>query len=118
MAENVRPLAAPASTGKEPEMRSNLRYPAVLGVLLAFGVLGATMAAASRSGVTPPPAIKSAGQIVYGSDISYPPEESFAAGNKPIGSDIDIGTGIAKLMGVKATFKNTTFDSIIPALIT
>jgi polar amino acid transport system substrate-binding protein len=76
------------------------------------------MAAASRSGVTPPPAIKSAGQIVYCTDISYPPEESYAAGNKPIGSDIDIGTGIAKLMGVKATFKNTTFDSIIPALTT
>jgi len=76
------------------------------------------VAAAARSSVTPPPAIKSAGQIVYCSDISYPPEESFAAGNKPIGSDIDIGTGIAKLMGVKATFKNTTFDSIIPALTT
>ncbi len=70
------------------------------------------------SGVTPPPAIKSAGKIVFCSDISYPPEESFAAGNKPIGSDIDIGTGIAAQMGVKASFKNTTFDSIIPALTT
>jgi polar amino acid transport system substrate-binding protein len=81
-------------------------------------VLGAATAAASRSGVTPPPAIKSAGKIVFCSDISYPPEESFAAGNKPIGSDIDIGTGIAAQMGVKASFKNTTFDSIIPALTT
>jgi polar amino acid transport system substrate-binding protein len=99
-------------------MRANLRSPAVFAVIVTALLVGAAVAAAARSSVTPPPAIKSAGQIVYCSDISYPPEESFAAGNKPIGSDIDIGTGIAKLMGVKATFKNTTFDSIIPALIT
>jgi len=96
-------------------MSTKLRYPTAFAVLLAIGVIGAATAAASRSGVTPPPAIKSAGKIVFCSDISYPPEESFAAGNKPIGSDIDIGTGIASQMGVKASFKNTTFDSIIPA---
>jgi polar amino acid transport system substrate-binding protein len=99
-------------------MRANLRSPAVLAILLTSALVGATAAVAARSSVTPPPAIKSAGQIVYCTDISYPPEESYAAGNKPVGSDIDIGTGIAKLMGVKAIFKNTTFDSIIPALTT
>jgi polar amino acid transport system substrate-binding protein len=99
-------------------MRANLRSPAVFAVLLTALLVGAAVAAAAPSSVTPPPAIKSAGQIVYCSDISYPPEESYAAGNKAIGSDIDIGAGIAKLMGVKATFKNTTFDSIIPALTT
>lgn len=99
-------------------MSTKLRYPTAFAVLLAFCVLGAATAAASRSRVTPPPAIKSAGKIVFCSDISYPPEESFAAGNKAIGSDIDIGTGIAAQMGVKASFKNTTFDSIIPALTT
>ena len=99
-------------------MSTKLGSPAGFAVLLTFLLAGVATAAAARTSVTPPPAIKSAGQIVYCSDISYPPEESFAAGNKPIGSDIDIGTAIAKLMGVKATFKNTTFDSIIPALIT
>ena len=99
-------------------MSAKVKSPAVFAVLVTALLVGAAAAVAARSSVTPPPAIKSAGQIVYCSDISYPPEESFAAGNKPIGSDIDIGTGIAKLMGVKATFKNTTFDSIIPALTT
>jgi polar amino acid transport system substrate-binding protein len=97
---------------------SNLRYPSVLAVFLAFGVLGVATATAARSSVTPPPSIKSAGQIVFCSDITYPPEESFGPGNKAVGSDIDFGTAIAKLMGVKATFKNTTFDSIIAALRT
>jgi len=96
-------------------MRLTLRSPAVVAVLLAAGLLGTAVAAAAHSAVTPPPAIKSAGQIVYCSDITYPPEESYQ-GTKPVGSDIDFGTAIAKQMGVKAVFKNTVFDSIIAAL--
>jgi polar amino acid transport system substrate-binding protein len=76
----------------------------------------ATAAVAQAAGITPPPNIKSAGKIVYCSDITYPPEESYS-GTKPVGSDIDIGTAIAAQMGVKANFKNTTFDSIIAALV-
>jgi polar amino acid transport system substrate-binding protein len=96
-------------------MRLTLRHPAVVAVLLAAGLLGAAAAAAARSAVTPPPNIKSAGQIVYCSDITYPPEE-FYQGTKPAGSDIDFGTAVARQMGVKAVFKNTVFDSIIAAL--
>jgi polar amino acid transport system substrate-binding protein len=93
-------------------MRVNRSSPAALAVVLAVGAIAA---AAASAAVTPPPAIKSAGQIVFCSDITYPPEESFQ-GTKAVGSDIDIGTAVAKQMGVKATFKNTTFDSIIAAL--
>jgi polar amino acid transport system substrate-binding protein len=80
------------------------------------GLAAAVWTGVAVAAVTPPPAIKSAGKIVYCSDITYPPEESYSASNKPIGSDIDIGTQIAAQMGVKASFKNTTFDSIIAAL--
>ena len=81
---------------------------AVATAIAASVALGST--------VQPPPKIASAGKIVYCSDVTYPPEEYFQ-GSKPIGSDIDIGTEVAKLMGVKAEFKNTTFDSIIAALL-
>jgi polar amino acid transport system substrate-binding protein len=75
------------------------------------------VAAVAAAAVTPPPAIKSAGKIVFCTDATYPPEESIPSGStSPIGSDIDIGTAIAKQMGVSASFKNTTFDSIIAAL--
>ena len=93
---------------------SSTRTLAAVPIGLAAAIWTGTAIAA----VTPPPAIKSAGKIVYCSDITYPPEESYAAGNKAVGSDIDIGTQIAAQMGVKATFKNTTFDSIIAALKT
>jgi len=87
--------------------------------LCAAGLLAlvfATAAGAVQSAKIKPPAnIAKAGEIVFCSDVTYPPEEYFQ-GTKPVGSDIDIGTEIGKLMGVKAEFKNTTFDGIIVAL--
>ncbi len=70
----------------------------------------------TSTGITAPSNIKSAGKIVYCSDITYPPEEYYQ-GTKPVGSDIDIGTEVAKRMGVKAQFDNTGFDAIIAALL-
>jgi polar amino acid transport system substrate-binding protein len=67
------------------------------------------------SSIAAPSNVKSAGKLVYCSDITYPPEESYQ-GTKPVGSDIDIGSDIAKRMGVKAQFDNTGFDAIIAAL--
>jgi len=89
-----------------------------LAFLAAGAVAFAVAASASGRGnanIKPPAKIAKAGAIVYCSDITYPPEESFK-GSTPVGSDIDIGTAVAKLMGVKAKFKNTTFSSIIAAL--
>lgn len=88
-----------------------------LVTLVATAALaGAAVSAAGAATITPPGAIKSAGKIVFCSDITYPPEEFFT-GTKPTGSDIDIGNAIAGLMGVKAQFDNTGFDGIIAALL-
>jgi polar amino acid transport system substrate-binding protein len=86
-------------------------------IALGLGVAGILTAVAVAAAITPPPNIKQAGKIVYCTDATYPPEESFQ-GQKIVGSDIDFGTQVARLMGVKAQFKNTTFDSIIAALLT
>ena len=76
-----------------------------------------TTTASSGSGIQAPSNIKSSGQLVFCSDITYPPEESYKPGTTtPEGSDIDIGSGVAKRMGVKARFDNTGFDGIIAAL--
>src|SRR5919205_45736 len=58
----------------------------------------------------------SGGTLVFCSDISYPPEE-FMEGNTPKGSDIDIGTAVAKQLGMKVKFQNTGFDGIVAALL-
>jgi polar amino acid transport system substrate-binding protein len=72
--------------------------------------------AGGGAAIQAPGSVKSAGTLVFCSDITYPPEE-FYKGSTPVGSDIDIGAEIAKRMGVKAQFDNTGFDGIIPALL-
>jgi polar amino acid transport system substrate-binding protein len=62
-----------------------------------------------------PAAIVAARRIRFCSDITYPPEE-FYRGSKPVGSDIDIGKAIARLFGVRAVFRPTSFDRIIPTM--
>lgn len=79
-----------------------------------------TTATTSTGGasIQAPASVKSAGTLAFCSDISYPPEESFKPGTTtPEGSDIDIGSDIARRMGVKARFDNTSFDAIIAALL-
>ena len=85
---------------------------------VTLGAAAATLfaVAAASAALQPPPAIKTAGKIVFCSDIEYPPMESLQ-GSKPVGADIDIGAAAAKLMGVKAQFKNVGFDGIIAALL-
>lgn len=85
-------------------------------VSLAALALAASAVTASAAAVKPPASIASAGKIVFCADISFPPFESYASGNKAVGSDVDMGTAFAKLMGVKAVWRNTGFDGIIPAL--
>jgi polar amino acid transport system substrate-binding protein len=77
-----------------------------------------TAAKTSAPAIAAPPSVKSAGTLVFCSDITYPPEESYKKGTTtPEGSDIDIGNEVAKRMGVKARFDNTGFDGIIAALL-
>lgn len=77
-----------------------------------------TTTAGSGASITAPASIASAGKLVFCSDITYPPEESYKQGTTtPEGSDIDIGNYIASKMGVKARFDNTGFDGIIAALL-
>jgi polar amino acid transport system substrate-binding protein len=79
-------------------------------------VLGVVTGAAQAAEVTPPAEIGNAGKITYCSDLSTPPLEYFDENNNLVGFDVDIGSEIAKRMGVKAEFKNTAFSGIIPAL--
>jgi polar amino acid transport system substrate-binding protein len=71
---------------------------------------------ASAEDITVPDNIKQAGKLVYCSDISGPPLGYFDESGKPIGVEIDLGTALAKQLGVTAVWNNTPFDGIIPAL--
>src|SRR5919204_4312646 len=83
-------------------------------IALVTAALASLVVAVAPAGASPAGA--RAGVLSFCSDITYPPEE-FYVGTKPAGSDIDIGTEVAKRMGRSAKFTNTGFDGIIAALL-
>ena len=72
--------------------------------------------AASGGVAVPAGALVKAGQITYCSDLSAPPLEYLDASQKPVGAEVELGDALAKAMGLKAVWANTTFSGIIPAL--
>ena len=86
-----------------------------LAAALLTGVCFLAVSAAGWS-ATGNHASAQAGTLTFCTDATYPPEEYFQ-GSKIIGSDVDIGTEVAKRAGLKASFKNTGFDAIIAALL-
>ncbi len=72
--------------------------------------------AASPIASVPAAELITPGKLTICSDIPYPPQEFFDANGNPTGSDIDIGTEIAKRLGLGVAVNNTVFDTIIAAL--
>lgn len=64
-----------------------------------------------------PQDVRDKGTLAVGSDIAYPPVESFASDNKtPIGIDPDLAKELGKKLGVTFSFQNATFDGLITSL--
>jgi lysine-arginine-ornithine-binding protein len=59
--------------------------------------------------------VRQSGELRIGTDATYPPFES-AEGEQFSGFDIDLANAIARELGVKARFINSSFDGIFPAL--
>ena len=72
--------------------------------------------ASGGGSAVPESALIEGGKLQFCSDIGTPPLESFNAAHQPEGSDIDIGTEIAKRLKLQPVWKNTAFAGIIPAL--
>ena len=119
--------------------RSNLQQVvAVLAILFALGGCGiggsgdpaqegsSTSSTADISeGVQPdesavkllPQSYKDRGELTVAMDLHYPPTTFLAEDNTtPIGLNPDMARLIAKKLGLKLKFENTSFDTIIPGL--
>ncbi|HEY0319791.1 MAG TPA: ABC transporter permease subunit [Pyrinomonadaceae bacterium] len=59
--------------------------------------------------------VRQSGELRIGTDATYPPFES-AEGGDFTGFDIDLAKAIARELGVRARFINSSFDGIFPAL--
>jgi len=79
-----------------------------VSLVLVTGLLAATGLAGAASPVK--------GSFKYCSDPTFPPLESKTTAGKPVGFDIDMANAIAKLWKVKASFVETGFTGLLPAL--
>ncbi len=64
-----------------------------------------------------PESVSADGNLVFGTDASYPPNEfTDTDGTTIIGMDVDLATAVAEKLGLTATFENSQFSGIIPGL--
>jgi polar amino acid transport system substrate-binding protein len=79
-------------------------------LLSALALLAASVALAATAGSTKVTSFK------YCSDPTFPPMESKTTSGKSVGFDVDMASAIAKSWGGKATFVQTAFPGLLPAL--
>jgi polar amino acid transport system substrate-binding protein len=85
-----------------------------LARLAAIAMIAAFVLAACSSGNSDDllGKVKSAGKIVMSTDPEYPPQSALAADGGYEGFDIDVGTEIAKRLGVDIEFETPSWDAI------
>jgi polar amino acid transport system substrate-binding protein len=88
------------------------RWTGALSLLALSAALVVVGTATASHRVTSP--VK--GSFKYCSDPTFPPMESTTTAGKPVGFDIDLANAIGKLWKVKATFVQTSFPGLLPAV--
>jgi polar amino acid transport system substrate-binding protein len=84
---------------------------------VALVLAGALVMVGCSSGPLTTAKLKRAGVLVFCSDVAYPPLEFFPDGSTvATGSDVDIGTEIARRLGVVARFDDMPFGKLVGTL--
>ncbi|MGH3002627.1 MAG: ABC transporter substrate-binding protein [Gaiellaceae bacterium] len=92
----------------------SLRRGRFIASLAVLAVAGLVVAAAGAAATVPP---KYKHGLKIAADATYAPNEFIASnGHTVVGMDADLAKAIGKVLHVKVTVVNATFDSIIPGL--
>ncbi len=93
---------------------------AAAGAVAALACFASASASASTGvpSVTKlvPASVKAKGTLTVASDATYAPDE-FTQGSKIVGMDPDLMNALGKVMGLKVTITNVTFDDIISGMV-
>lgn len=63
-----------------------------------------------------PSDISANGTLIVGTSPPYPPNQFHGPDGELVGFDVDVMTAAARLMGLEAQFRPTSFDSLLPAV--
>ncbi len=94
-------------------VRAKRALAATVGSFLVVTVTGAGASTAAASPIKVP--AKYASGIKMAMDATYPPDE-FVQNTHIVGFDADLGMALGKVVGVKVTLADATFDTIIPGV--
>jgi len=79
---------------------------------------GASASVDSAAAALLPASVKSKGSLTVAADASYAPNEFIGTDGKTVeGMDADLAAALGKVLGVKVTVENQSFDSIIPGIV-
>jgi polar amino acid transport system substrate-binding protein len=92
-----------------------MKSPRILILLVILALVASACAKATPS-ASIAGALSQKNHLLICSDFPYPPQEMFDANGNPEGLDIDVGTEIAKRLGLQVQFVNSVFDTIIAAV--
>jgi polar amino acid transport system substrate-binding protein len=107
----VGPTASPA-----PTQASGAPSPTATGGAASATPSSGASASPAVVASVPPDQLLFADKLVICSDLPYPPQEYFDDSGNPIGSDIELGEGIAARLGLTTKIENSVFSSIILAV--
>lgn len=94
------------------------KYSTFLCAAFCGALVGVLSTSASAADIKVPDRIKTAGKVVFCTDVGFPPWEMYDPNTQqPTGFDVDIAAAVSKAMGVKSEHKNIGFDGLIPALM-
>lgn len=85
---------------------NRIRNATIAAVSVVVAVGGASMAAHADGTIDK-------GVLKVGSDLTYPPYNYFADGNKPAGYDVELIAALSKAAGLKAEVLDTRFENLI-----
>ena len=121
--QNRRPAVQPSQGAGEPCQRRGWLAGRLALAAASLAVGAAMVVATAPAGASvqgqlklKPPAIRQAGELQFCSTIATPPVEYYTSNHVPTGTDVELGSAIARELGLKAVWLNTGFTDIIPAL--
>jgi len=100
-------------------IRNKNKEEKIMSILHRFSLLVFLLLPASilNAAVEAPESIKSKGNILFCTELAYPPWEMIdPSTNEPDGFDVDMASALSNGMGVESKHIDIAFDGLIPAL--
>jgi polar amino acid transport system substrate-binding protein len=93
-----------------------MKSPRLISLFVILALVATACASVAKPAQSIANSLAQKNHLLICTDFPYPPQEMFDEKGNPEGLDVDIGTEIAKRLGLQVQFVNSVFDTIIAAV--